>query len=271
MNLIMDRVVVSSDVVLPYVESGNPGGIPVLFLHGITDSWRSFEPVLPSLPPDIRAISLTQRGHGEASRPVNGYDWLALSGDVRAVLDNLGIDRAVIVGHSFGSQVAMHFAARYPDRVLGLVLIGAFFPAPGLPSLRELWDEVFSTIADPIDPALTWEFQASTVARPVAPGLLEMAAAESLKVPAHVWKSAFVPLLTMDLRDRLYRIQSAVRLIWGDQDSMSKCSDQAAILAGVPSAELTTYYGAGHAVHWEEPERVAGEIAEFALAAVSPR
>ena len=54
---------------LPYVERGDPAGIPVVFLHGITDSWRSFQLVLPHLPPSIRALALTQRGHGDASRP----------------------------------------------------------------------------------------------------------------------------------------------------------------------------------------------------------
>ena len=58
---------------LAYAEQGDPLGIPVLLLHGATDSWRSFERVLPHLPDSIRAIAVTQRGHGESSRPEGGY------------------------------------------------------------------------------------------------------------------------------------------------------------------------------------------------------
>jgi alpha-beta hydrolase superfamily lysophospholipase len=48
-------------------------GVPVILLHGITDSWRSFEPVLPHLPASIRAFALSQRGHGDSERPAAGY------------------------------------------------------------------------------------------------------------------------------------------------------------------------------------------------------
>jgi pimeloyl-ACP methyl ester carboxylesterase len=265
MEQVLDRVEVSPDVVLPYVAHGEKDGLPVIFLHGITDSWRSFEPVLPFLPESIRAIAVSQRGHGDASKPVDGYDWLAYSGDVRSLLDALGIEKAVVVGHSFGSQVAMHFAVRYPDRVLGLVLMGAFAPVPDLPFMREAWDGFVSTVEDPIDFDVAMEFQSDTVARPVAPGLLDMAATESQKAPACVWKSGFQMLLRMNILDQLYKVQAPVQLIWGELDSMASCADQATLLSAFPRAQLTTWYGAGHAVHWEEPERAAEQIVEFAL------
>ncbi len=55
-----------SGIRLPYVAQGDPTGIPMLLLHGVTDSWRSFECVFPYLPRSIRAIAPTQRGHGDA-------------------------------------------------------------------------------------------------------------------------------------------------------------------------------------------------------------
>ena len=64
-------VKLSNGVTLPYVEQGDPSGVPVVLLHGITDSWRSFAPVLPSLPASIHAFALTQRGHGDADRPAD--------------------------------------------------------------------------------------------------------------------------------------------------------------------------------------------------------
>ncbi|MGD9714171.1 MAG: alpha/beta fold hydrolase [Thermomicrobiales bacterium] len=265
-TIVLDRVEVSPDVVLPYAETGSPEGAPILLLHGLTDSWRSFEPVLPYLAPEIRAIALTMRGHGDASRPQSGYDWPTLVSDLSAVLDALNIGNAILVGHSYGSLVAMHAAVLAPARVSGLVLMGAFTPRPELPLMRRLWDDIVSTLDDPVPPAVATEFQESTLARPVVPGIIDTAIAERLKLPARVWKAVFEPLLTMDLLDSLRRYKGPVRLIWGDRDAMATATDQANLLEAFPYALLCAHPGAGHALHWEDPESVADQISEFVLA-----
>lgn len=115
-------------VTLEYIERGKTSGIPVIFLHGMTDSCRSFEPLLDRLPDALRALVMTQRGHGTE--------------DLRGFMDALELSSAVIVGHSMGSMMAQRFAASHPDRVAGMVLMGAVptdftrelaaFPAPTL-------------------------------------------------------------------------------------------------------------------------------------------
>ena len=63
----------SAEVRLEYVEQGPADGEPVVFLHGVTDSWHSFERILPLLPPALHAFAISQRGHGDADRPASGY------------------------------------------------------------------------------------------------------------------------------------------------------------------------------------------------------
>ena len=99
-------VPLATGITLPYVESGDPTGTTIICLHGYTDSWRSFEMVLPHLPAGIRAFSLTLRGHGEAGKPAIGYHSADYATDVVAVLDALDLDRVVVVGHSMGSSAA---------------------------------------------------------------------------------------------------------------------------------------------------------------------
>jgi pimeloyl-ACP methyl ester carboxylesterase len=147
--------------------------------------------------------------------------------------------------------------------VLGLVLMGAFYPEPDKPVMREIQDEVFAPLGDTVDPDLATAFQASTISQPVAPGLLETMVEECLQAPAWVWKAGFAPLLTMDFARDLGRVHVPVRILWGDQDPMALLSDQAALMQALPQAELSVYEGAGHAMHWEEPQRVAEEIDEF--------
>lgn len=84
---------------LEYVEQGDRNGVPVIFLHGITDSWRSFELVLPHVPKSVRAFALSQRGHGESERPQSDYHPRDFADDVAAFMDALELKRAVIVGH----------------------------------------------------------------------------------------------------------------------------------------------------------------------------
>src|SRR3712207_1313748 len=127
-------------VKLQYVEQGDPSGIPVLLLHGVTDSWRSFEPVLPHLPDSIHAFALTQRGHGDADRPATGYLPGDFAADVAAFMDALDIDAAVIAGSSLGSTVAQRFALDYPQRVLGLVLMGSFVAYRNNPAVVDFWE-----------------------------------------------------------------------------------------------------------------------------------
>src|SRR5918992_2252687 len=173
-------VALPTGVRLPYVEQGDSAGVPVVMLHGGTDSWRSFEPVLPYLPGSIRAFALTQRGHGDASRPAAGYHPRDMAADVAAFLDSQGLDSAVIAGHSMGSTVALRFALDYPQRTRGLVPMGAFVRYRTNPVITDFWETVVVTLRDPIDRHIAREFQESTLAGPISATFLEIAIAESL-------------------------------------------------------------------------------------------
>jgi non-heme chloroperoxidase len=232
-------------------------------LHGITDSWRSFEPVLPCLPPSVHVFALTQRGHGEADRPATGYHPRDFAADVAAFLESQGLQSAVICGHSMGSTIALRFALDFPTRTRGLVLLGTFVRYQTNPVLVEYWDSVVAGLADPIDQRVAREFQESTLARPISPRFLETAIGESLKVPARVWREGFAGLFADSHVARLDAIAAPTLLVWGDQDAFVPESDQDTLLAAIPGSRLEVYRGAGHAVHWEEPARFAVDLAAF--------
>lgn len=255
---------------LQYVEQGRRGGLPVVLLHGITDSWRSFELLLPHLPASIHAFALTQRGHGDAGRPPSGYRVEDFAGDVAAFLDAQGLEAAVLVGHSLGSLVAQRCAIDRPERVRGLVLIGAFATLCGNAPVQELWETAVSTLADPIDRGFVRDFQRSTVAREIPPEFLDAVVAESLKVPARVWREAFAEMLVEDLTRALGRIVAPTLILWGDTDVIASVDQQRALSQGIPGATLRAFPGGGHAPHWEEPERVATRLAAFAAALREP-
>jgi pimeloyl-ACP methyl ester carboxylesterase len=253
----------STGVSLPYVEQGDPSGVPVLLLHGVTDSWRSFEPILPHLPRSIHAIALTQRGHGDADRPGDGYRTRDFAADAAAFTASLGLGPAIVVGHSMGSVNALRLAIDHPQAVLGLVLAGSSPSFRDDPAVAEFWDVEVSRLADPVDPALAREFQLSTFARPAPEAFLETVVQESLKVPARVWRASFEGFLEYDLTAELGRIGVPALVLWGDQDVFCSRADQEALVGGIPDSRLVVYEGTGHALHWEEPERFAADVVTF--------
>jgi non-heme chloroperoxidase len=258
---------------LPYVEQGDPAGVPVVFLHAFADSWRTFERVFPFLPRSIRAIALTQRGHGDADRPASGYGVEDFTADVGAFMDTIGLEAAVIVASSSASLTAQRFAAEHPRRTLGLAFIGAPRSLRDKPGLATFIDEV-RQLRDPIDPAFVREFVEATVSGPVPPAFLEMVIAENLKVPAGVWKATLEGLVESIPATETATITAPSLILWGDRDGFLPRSDQEALAAAIPGSQLVVYEGTGHVVHWEEPERVAadlGALVERVLPAQFPR
>lgn len=245
------------------MEQGDPAGVPVIFLHGITDSWRSFEPVLPHLPHAIHAFALTQRGHGESERPATGYRPQDFAADVAAFMDALDLERAVVAGHSMGSTNAQRFGVDYPGRILGLVLMGSFASFLDKPGLMEFLEFGILQLEDPIDPAFAREFQESTLAQPIPAEFLETVVQESLKLPARVWKAASQELLAGEFPTELGKIKAPTLIVWGDQDAYCPRSDQETLCTAIAGSRLLVYPGAGHAFHWEEPDRFAADLVAF--------
>lgn len=264
----MERFVpLSTGVRMQYVEQGPADGLPVVFLHGVTDSWRSFERVLPLLPEGVRAFALSARGHGDSSRPEQGYLLSDMSDDLRAFMRAVELDHAVIVGHSMGAMVAQRFAADHPACVAGLVLVGAFDSLFRDPGLSEFFRSAIAPLRDPIAPEFAREWQQSTLARPMDVSHFDVVVAETLKVPARVWHEAFQGFLeTPGCSHELRELTAPCLLVWGDHDAYTHRENQDRLMAAIPAARLVVQEGAGHGLHWEDPERFARELAEFLAA-----
>jgi pimeloyl-ACP methyl ester carboxylesterase len=262
-NLLSRSVVLSSGVRLDYAEEGEPAGLPVVLLHGTTDSWKSFTGVLSHLPESLRVFALSVRGQGDSGQPPAGYRVPDLAADLDAFLDAVGVPAAIIAGHSGGSLIAQRFAIDRPARTRGLVLLGSTPAMSTNPVIRELWDTAVATLTDPVDPAFVLEFQASTVARPTADGLIEAAVLESLKVPASVWRQLFAGLLETDHTAELGRITAPTLVAWGTKDAFFTRHEQDALLRGIRGSRLIAYEGGGHAFHWEDPARFAADLTAF--------
>jgi len=261
-ELTFARVALASGVRMHYAAQGRSYGVPTVFLHGFTDSWFSFSRLLPLLSRDrFWAIAPDQRGHGDSDRPPRGYSVDDFATDLVAFLDALGIERANLVGHSLSSVIARRVAARYPERVDRLVLVGAI-ATPVRPVINELRDAI-QDLADPVPEDFIRDFQASTIHVPVPERFFNGVVGASKKLPARVWRSILDALLVADDSQSLASITAPTLLIWGEQDAYFLRREQQFLVQGIPDARLTVYEDTGHSPQWERPEQFARHVQSF--------
>jgi len=147
-HALTERTVVTDGAEVHLVDAGE--GPLVVLSHGFPElgySWRHQVPALAAA--GYRVLAPDQRGYGRTSRPdaTEDYDILALTGDLLALLDDVGEERAVFVGHDWGAMVVWNLALLAPARVAGVVGMSVPFvprpPAPPIQIMRQLFGDAF--------------------------------------------------------------------------------------------------------------------------------
>jgi pimeloyl-ACP methyl ester carboxylesterase len=107
-----------------FVDDGGAGSVPVVFVHALAGNTQQWSAQLSHVRTTRRAVALDLRGHGQSLPPENGdYAIDSMAQDIQMVIDQLGIQRFILVGHSMGGSVAVAYAGAYPQRVAGLLLV----------------------------------------------------------------------------------------------------------------------------------------------------
>jgi 3-oxoadipate enol-lactonase len=240
--------------------------LPVLFLHGINMSHDVWLPVLDLLPEDRRYIAVDLRGHGRSDRdgPFGAEDYAA---DAVAVLDTLGVEKAHVVGTSFGGSVACVLAAAAPQRVATVTAIGSALKVEGVDvdaavgamhavGLRAFFESFLpqASFAPATDPSI--------VARAV-----EVAVADrSEEVVVAVSRAAFAA----DVTDAAHAVSCPALVVVGEHDGT--CPPVLAeVMAEALRAKLVVMPGRGHVVTYEDPAGVCDALlAHLESAAAQP-
>lgn len=123
-------------------------GPPVILIHGLASNSRIWDDVAPRLARGRHVVALDQRGHGLSDRPTDGFTFDKVAGDILAVIDALKLERPALVGHSWGGNVAVAFAASQPEVCRALVLVdGGFIEISAQPG--RTWERVKVEMAPP--------------------------------------------------------------------------------------------------------------------------
>ncbi len=107
---------------LHYRDWGGSGQ-PVVLLHGLASTCHIWDLVAPMLAEEFAVVAVDQRGHGESDKPDYGYDFATVGQDLLGVIEALNLDKPVIVGHSWGADVALEFAVAHPALPRGICFV----------------------------------------------------------------------------------------------------------------------------------------------------
>ncbi|HEX6311447.1 MAG TPA: alpha/beta fold hydrolase [Acidimicrobiia bacterium] len=240
--------------VVAYDHAG--GNAPaVVLVHGINMDASVWSGVVERLAPDRRVVTIDLRGHGAAAM-TGPYDADGYADDVIAAMDALGIDRAHLVGTSFGGAVVCTVAARLPERVASVTAIGsavsvagAIDVEAGIAALRAAGAREFfggfmpqASFAPGTDPAL--------IERAV-----EIAASRDVDVIADIVRAAF----TADASVAVAGVRAPALVVTGEHDMTCPvpAGEQLASALGV---ELTVLPGRGHMAMMEDPDSVVAVL-----------
>jgi len=114
---------IASNGIRLHVADQGKGAPAIVFLHGWGASTRTWEHVIAALPPGYRTVAIDQRGWGSSDHPASGYSLAELADDTEGAIKALGLERYILVGHSFGGLVMQRFALEYPRDVAGVILL----------------------------------------------------------------------------------------------------------------------------------------------------
>jgi pimeloyl-ACP methyl ester carboxylesterase len=251
-------------------------GTPIILIHGFASSVVTWYRNMDDLARDHRVYAIDLKGWGLSDKPSEGdYSLLAQAHHVRSFMRAVGIERAVIAGHSMGGTVAVNFAVEYPEAALGIVLVdpaGARrFPylwlmssAMEVPWLRR-WAKVGMEYAMTNESLITSGMpRAYHDAQNLTPWLKR-----ALWAPmnTHGFEDAFLNL-TRDARHshvhgRAHLVQCPTLILWGEGDMVVSPADAQFFLAHIANSRLVLLENAGHLPHEERAEDVNRLIQEF--------
>ncbi|MCU0304805.1 MAG: alpha/beta hydrolase [Thermoanaerobaculales bacterium] len=253
------------EVTISYSDQGD--GATVALLHGHTFDRRVWRPVLPALlDAGCRVVRPDLRGHGLSSRPDRGYHVSHHAGDLIALLDHLGIERAAIAGFSFGGGVALEAALTHPERVAALALISTTLPdRPFEPIFMDNLREVARTIrsagvaAAMAGPWLSGPLFARSFTRP---GVREATLAIVRDFPGAEFLAAERDRVERGwtVPERLAEITAPTVVMVGEHELPGFRGYADEIAAAIPGATLDIVPDRGHLLPLEAPDAVARMI-----------
>jgi 3-oxoadipate enol-lactonase len=242
------------------VAQRGDSGPPVVLLHALGLDWRMWEPVMARVAGGRRVFAYDLRRHGSSAGSDGPFTMAEAAGDLVGVLDALELDRAHVVGLSFGGGIAQTAAVAHPERFLSLALLATTdFPFPAFE------DRARAAEADGMEaqvvPSLTRWFTPAALA--VDGWGVRYARERVRRGDAAGWAASWRAFEGLDVQGRLGGFPAPTVVLAGELDASTMPEMMAAIAARIPTARYEELPGTPHMQTLERPELVAEALDRF--------
>lgn len=262
---------------LSYVDSGS--GDVVLFVHGILGSQRQWSHLVDLLDDEYRVVAPDLFGHGDSAKPTGDYSLGAHAATLRDLLDQLGVGRVTLVGHSLGGGIAMQFYYLFPERVDRLVLVSSgglgrevstFLRSATLPGAEQVLSVVAAApVLSRVEAVagmaqrLGWRPRSDITA--VWRGFAALGDRESRRAFVATARSVIdLGGQSVSAQDHLEGVEPVPTLVvWGVADKVIPSEHAWTIPRAVPGSRVEFFEEAGHFPHLDDPDRFVRALREF--------
>jgi pimeloyl-ACP methyl ester carboxylesterase len=263
----LQKIAVADNVELAVRKSGH-GEVAVFFLHGYSLSMDTWDKVIDRFPAGrYTRYAYDLRGFGDSSQPDRGLTMQQHARDLAALMDQLQVKRAVLVGHSLGGAIGQEFAVTHPQRTLALVTSDAFarhLPLPGASDAIRQRAARFGTLEqnrELLKGAVPRYFDP----RNVRPADIERFLAIALKSSTIALRDQLIDAYSAPALDagRYRELRVPVLAVSGAVDLVVPVAQAIAVSDIIPDAEITLVPKAGHTPMWEQPDAWLRPVLEF--------
>jgi len=266
-------VELSTGIKMAYVEMGDPNGEIVILQHGMTDNSRSWSLAAPYFTKAGYHVYLPDlRGMGKSDATDGYYTTVTYATDLKAFFDAMGIDRAVVIGHSLGSFTVQTFALMFPECCEKLVLVSSIpvkqYQTDSLVKLCNAYVEPLGEDEHPSDEFMDYwydcTFKEDNADEVEFDKCIASLKSESKALAKSTWKNILLGLAATDLGGLYSKFDSSipVLLLHGNDDTMTKNENQNELreFLNIDDNSYINYEGVGHNIQFEIPDRCANDI-----------
>jgi pimeloyl-ACP methyl ester carboxylesterase len=247
-----------------FLEKGS-GGTPIVFLHGIGGGAEAWAPQLDFFGRDRRALAWWMPGYGDA-RLASETSFEGLVDRLADLLEATDIDRLHLVGHSMGGMIAQLFAARRPERLASLCLVGT---TPVFGSRDGSFQKAFvEARLRPLDegramPELAPEMVAGMIGDAVDPEGRRIAIDVMGRTPEDAFRASIHTIVTFSALALLGDIAAPTLLVGGSKDTNAPSQTMEKMAAKIAGSRFVLMDGAGHLPNLEQPATFNALLASF--------
>jgi 3-oxoadipate enol-lactonase len=248
-----------------YEATGDLGGTPLVFLHGIGGAARAWRGQLASFGDRYRAVAWDMPGYGGSAALAN-VGITTLADALQDFLQQIGASRPILVGHSIGGMIVQQWLIKHPGAATAVVLAQT---SPAFGKAEGDWQKQFiEARLGPLDRGETMETLAPSLVKELVgdhpdTGGMQVARNCMASVPEASYRAMMLALLGFDQRKALGDIAVPTLVLSGSKDKNAPAPMMAKMATYIPSATYIELEGAGHLVNLEQPRAFDAALAQF--------